>query len=110
MRGAVIRLLMLSCGLIGLGLIGCRPNDDSRIVDLEKRIARLEQHAAQMERQLMHRLPPGGPGMLRSPMGGKSLPDKSAKPTKEQIEERQRLRQEVRKRIEERRAAERNKQ
>lgn len=84
---------------------GCRQENDERVAALENRIAELEKHIMALDRQLIQNRLPAGVRMSRGPASDRSVPTKAVAPTKEQIEERERLRQEVRRKIEERNAA-----
>ena len=86
---------------ISCSFSGCGGDGDKRVLDLEKRVASLEGRLAVMERQLFTQ------GMRISPrrVEGKESGDVSRRVplSPGQIAERQRLREDVRKRLEERR-------
>ena len=96
-----MKMVWLSVIVLAMGCLGCGRTPDNRIVDLEKRIATLEGRLAAMERQMFAQ------GMRISPRRaeGKESGDVSRRAplSSEQIAERQRLREDVRKRLEERR-------
>lgn len=97
LRIAAIGLSVVACSAFS----GCGGDGEKRVVDLEKRVASLEGRLAAMERQMFTqgmRIPPrraegreSGDVSRRAPL------------SPEQIAERQRLREDVRKRLEERR-------
>ena len=97
LRIAAIGLAVVACSAFS----GCGGDGDKRVLDLEKRVASLEGRFAVMERQLFAQ------GMRIPPRRaeGKESGDVSRRAplSPEQIAERQRLREDVRKRIEERR-------
>lgn len=81
--------------------LGCGKPNDNRIVDLEKRMAALEGRLAMAERQMLARGKWMGP--RRSDGKGTGVVSRGAPLASGQIAERQRLREDVRKRLEERR-------
>ena len=97
LRIAAIGIAVVACSAFS----GCGGDGEKRVADLEKRVASLEGRLAVMERQLFAqgmRIPPrraegreSGDVSRRAPL------------SPEQIAERQRLREDVRKRLEERR-------
>ena len=97
LRIAAIGLAVVACSAFS----GCGGDGDKRVLDLEKRVASLEGRLAGMERQLFTQ------GMRIPPRRteGKESGDVSRRAplSPEQIAERQRLREDVRKRLEERR-------
>ena len=97
LRIAVIGLAVVACSAFS----GCGGDGDKRVLDLEKRVVSLEGRLAVMERQLFTQ------GMRIPPRRaeGKESGDVSRRAplSPEQIAERQRLREDVRKRLEERR-------
>ena len=97
LRIAAIGLAVAVCSAFS----GCGGDGDKRVLDLEKRVASLEGRLAGMERQLFTQ------GMRIPPRRteGKDPGDVSRRAplSPEQIAERQRIREDVRKRLEERR-------
>lgn len=96
-----MKMVWLSVIVLAVGCLGCGKTPDNRIVDLEKRIATLEGRLAVVERQMFAQ-------GIRVPLRraeGKESGDVSRRAplSPEQIAERQRLREDVRKRLEERR-------
>lgn len=88
--------------VVSIVVTGCGNDDGSkRIVDLEKRIATLEGRVATMERQMVTQAKWGPARRVEKPQFGKD--SRQLPLTQEQIEERQRIRDDVRKRLEERR-------
>ena len=81
--------------------LGCGKSNDNRIVDLEKRMAVLEGRLAMAERQMLAQGKWMGPG--RADGKGTGVVSRGTPLTSEQIAERQRIREDVRKQLEERR-------
>ena len=96
-NSVAIVLVIAACG----ALSGCGDDEKSRVVDLEKRLAAVEGRLGMLERQMVEQA-------MRNPqrqiVGQRREEGVRQSPlTPEQIAERQRMREEVRKRLEERR-------
>lgn len=98
LRIAAVWSAVVACGVLS----GCGGDGEKRVVDLEKRVASLEGRLAMMER---HQVFAQGMRIPQRRVEGRDSGDVTRrKPlSPEQIAERQRLRDEVRKRLEERR-------
>ena len=98
-RVRILRWHGFAVSLVLMSFLGCGSDDHVRINELEARIAQLEREVHILERAYARRPSTARPPRARAP---EVSVRPVARPTPEQIEERQRLRQEVRKRIEER--------
>ena len=87
--------------ILAMVSLGCGKSNDNRIVDLEKRIAVLEGRLSMAERQMFAQGKWMGP--RRAEGKGTGVVSRGTPLTPEQIVERQRIREDVRKRLEERR-------
>lgn len=102
-KGLAAMVMIVLCAVLS----GCDRGAESRIVDLEKRVAVLERQLVTIERQMMfsHRMPGMADHRSVHPSGGSQQQnnlrrDKQSVPSAVPIEERKKLKAEIRERLE----------